>query len=623
MSASPQLRPAPAPFMANFGRNGALRRQVGGSGRVHLDRWLPFLIVHREAEGVSGLAQRIAVDSPAYLVWAPGDDPAALLAVEAIATAATEQFERLLVITITNQPLELESEGSQDLPPFVAQVGAGDEGDVGRAAEALETALHGIEIDLRRCKVERLPFTPILPQPFDRLLNAIDGVERLSLRVPQIHRRPDGGDYPAISHELSVAIGDALLRAACAFLDNGKTPVPPHYRALGRSAYLAAALKADRKLDKIARSFDFLLSISPIDTAKAYRRFLADGEQKAPHFHYRPLTVDADLAKRELYAIDFRAIEDPLLERLLGEKRHELDAQLTMLATRNTPDFRPASMFLYGMVDTPLLADARAILASTARDRPRGETIAATEVAEAAARLAERYRTVDPAFAPSIEVRDDVAGLLVSGKKLLIGSDTIMPARRLDALLAHEVSIHLLTWFNGADQGLTIFRTGLAGYEGIQEGLGVFAEWAVGGLTRTRLRLLAARVVAVDAMQHGAGFLDTYRLLTNDHGFSSHGAFGIAARVFRSGGLAKDAIYLRGFRAVMDLVAGGGSLEPFWLGKIAAVHAPAMQELLQRGLVHAPRFTPLFLSDPAAQERIANLRTKGISDIVTGEMSRC
>lgn len=621
MNGQQKLNMAPEPFVAQFGKNGALRETVGEMGRVHLDRWLPFLILHR-SHG-DGLARRIAVDSPAYCVWSPGDDQAALPVIEAVVSAAASQSGRLLVVTLADQPVELRVEGSQDLPPFVAQIGAGDEGDVGRAAEALEAALHEVEIDLRRCKVERVPFTPILPEPFDRLLNTIEGVERLSLRVPQIHRRPDGGEYPAISHELSVEVGDALLRAACAFLDDGVARAPAHYRGLGRSAYLAAALKADRQLDKIARSFDFLLSISPIDTAKAYRRFIAEGEQKPPRFHYRPLTVDPDVAKRELYAIDFRAIEDPLLERLLAEKRHELDAQLAMLATRNTPAFRPASMFLYGMVDTPLLADAHSILAATSKDPPRGKTVGATGVAEAAAGLARRYGDIHPSFAPSIQVRDDIAGLLVSGGKLLIGSDTIMPAHRLEALLAHEVSVHLLTHFNGAEQGLTIFRTGLAGYEGVQEGLGVFAEWAVGGLTRTRMRLLAARVVAVDAMQHGAGFIDTYRLLTGEHGLTRHGAFRTTARVFRAGGLAKDAIYLRGFRTVIDLVAAGTSLEPFWLGKIDTRHAPAIQELLQRGLVHAPRFTPLFLDDPATRDRISQLRNQGLSAIITGEPKGC
>ena len=206
-----------------------------------------------------------------------------------------------------------------------------------------------------------------------------------------------------------------------------------------------------------------------------------------------------------------------------------------------------------------------------------------------------------------MEVREDVSGLMVSGPKLMIGADSVMPADRVDALLAHEVSVHLLTFFNGATQGLEIFRSGLASYEGVQEGLGVFAEWAVGGLTRTRLRLLAGRVVAVDAMLGGAAFIEVYDVL-RDQGFSRRGAFGIAARVLRSGGMAKDAIYLRGFRQVVDLVASGASLAPFWLGKIAPHHAPAIEELLHRGLVHAPVFIPEFLSRPDTVERIARLR---------------
>lgn len=619
MSGRPHLKSAPPPFEAEFGTNGALRQQVGEHGRIHLDRWLPFLILHRSDQPETSLARRIAVDSSAYFIWSPDDDLAALQAMDAMVRAVVEQGGRLLVITLSDQPVEFHREGSQDLPPFVARIGAGDVGDVGQAAAMLEEAMRGIDVDLRHCKVERVPFEPMLPKPFDALLGGMDGVGRMSLAVPQIHRRKEGGEYPAIAHELSVEIGDALLRAACAFLNDGKTEVPSHYRSLGRSAYLAAALKADKQIDRVARSFDFLLSISPIDTAKAHARFVADNEERPPHFHYRPLTVDPDSAKRALYSVDLRQLEDPLLERLLAEKRHELDAQLTMLATRNTAAFRPASMFLYGMVDAPLLADAKAILASTVRDPPRGPVVGAAEIAAAAELLAGRYREQDGDFAPVIEVREDVAGLLVSGGKLMIGADTIMPRRRLDALLAHEVGVHLLTYFNGAAQGLSIFRSGLAGYEGVQEGLGVFAEWASGGLTRTRLRLLAGRVVAVDAMQRGATFVDVYRTLKRDHEFSSHGAFGIAARVFRSGGLAKDAIYLQGLKAVMTIVASGGSLTPFWMGKIAVAHVPAIEELLQRGLVHAPRLSPLFLTGDGARERIAGLRGgEGLAAIVAG-----
>ena len=595
-------------FAPEFGPNGSLRQPVGDRGRVHVDRWLPFIILHRGDDERVSLARRIAIESPSYFVWSPDEDAAALDAIERVIPQMVSKTGRLLVISLDDRTVKHEEEGSQALPDFAAQLGAGDQGDVGRAAGAIERAVHAITIDLRHCKVERVPFAPLLPKPFDGALNRFEGVERLSLRVPQIHRRPDGGEYPAIAHELSTGFGDAILRGACAFLDDGKAKAPSHYRALGRSAYLAAALKADRKLDRIARSFDFLLSVSPIDTDKAFDRFLAEGEGKPPHFHYRPLTIDPDEAKRELYAIDFRALEDPLLEHLLGEKRHELDAQLTMLATRNTPAFQSASMFLYGAVNADLLRDAGAILAAGGSSQPRGTSVGAGEIAAAAGALAAAYRRVDPAFAPEIQVRDDIAGLMVSGKRLFVGTNTVVPANRVQALLAHEVSIHLLTHFNGAAQRLAIFRTGLAGYEGIQEGLGVFAEWATGGLTRTRLRLLAARVVAVAAMERGAAFIDVYRSLTGEHGFSRRGAFGIAARVFRSGGFAKDAIYLEGFRTVTSLVAAGAPLNPFWLGKIAVAHVPAIEELLQRELVLPPLFKPSFLDDEKAAKRIADLR---------------
>ena len=86
----------------------------------------------------------------------------------------------------------------------------------------------------------------------------------------------------------------------------------------------------------------------------------------------------------------------------------------------------------------------------------------------------------------------------------------------------------------------------------------MFAEWAVGGLTLTRMRTIAARVIAVDAMQRGADFMETYRLLREDLDFSIAGAFGLATRVHRSGGFAKDAIYLEGFRAVVITLPQAG-----------------------------------------------------------------
>jgi hypothetical protein len=130
----------------------------------------------------------------------------------------------------------------------------------------------------------------------------------------------------------------------------------------------------------------------------------------------------------------------------------------------------------------------------------------------------------------------------------------------------------------------------------------------VGGLTAARLRLLAARVVVVDAMIAGAGFIEAFRLL-RDQGFGTRMAFNVAARVYRSGGLSKDAIYLRGFRQVLDLLGRGSDLTPFWFGKIAARHVPVIEELATRGLLQRPRTLPQFLARPDAQERIELMRS--------------
>ena len=62
-------------------------------------------------------------------------------------------------------------------------------------------------------------------------------------------------------------------------------------------------------------------------------------------------------------------------------------------------------------------------------------------------------------------------------------------------------------------------------------------------------------------MLDGAEFVDVYRGLVDGHGLPRKPAFDIATRVFRSGGFAKDLIYLKGFQEVIGLVAAGASLD--------------------------------------------------------------
>jgi uncharacterized protein (TIGR02421 family) len=605
---------APAP---DFGGAGAYRRALDAGGRVHIDRPLPFLVLNRYPETATSLARRVAAISASSVVWpgAPAADQEAIASISAILDHQQRDFPNFLLFSVYDlaRDLSLDDE-SPRLEEFRFTLSASGDDAAQAAIHALQAALAGISIDLREPGFEHVDHAHAEPG-LEPLVEARRGISLLSLGIPQIYRIPgEKGLYPQIFQELESGVFDAVLQAISAFVASTTPGHDRHYRTLGRSSFIEAALTVDRELGRISRSFDFLLSVSPINTAQAFEQFQASKGDREPRFRYRPLTVNPDVAKRELYAIGIDAIEDPVLESLFREKRRELDQQLTMLQARNAPAFRYASQLQYGGVEAPLLEQAMGILAHVdAGDPGLDNTMIDCHAVEAAAStLVARYRRKVPEFKADIVLRDDIAaGLMVSGQSLLISTATRMPRGRLDALLQHEVSVHVLTAVNGNHQGLSIFGAGLAGYEGIQEGLGVFAEYAVDGLTSARLRLLAARVLVVDAMLRGADFIECHRLLHQEHGFATRIAFHIVARVFRSGGLTKDAIYLRGLRQVFNFIASGRQLDPFWFGKIAEAHVPVVDELVARGMLREPLARPEFLSRPSARAHIERIQAGG------------
>jgi uncharacterized protein (TIGR02421 family) len=215
----------------------------------------------------------------------------------------------------------------------------------------------------------------------------------------------------------------------------------------------------------------------------------------------------------------------------------------------------------------------------------------------------DRYRRACPDIDAHVEVRDDGSSVMVAHGDVLIASTARFSPSRVKALLQHEIGTHVVTYVNGTRQPLRLLAAGLAGYEETQEGLAVLAEHLVGGLTASRLRQLAARAIAVHKMVEGASFPDVHQALI-DTGMSRVPAFSITARVFRSGGLTKDAVYLRGLIDLMAHLGAGGDLDVLWLGKMALADAPLIEQLRFRGLLHDPVLRPRFLDDPAAQARL-------------------
>ncbi|MGF9566094.1 flavohemoglobin expression-modulating QEGLA motif protein [Neorhizobium sp. BT27B] len=585
----------------------SVRRDLPGGGRLHIDRPLPFICVHIAEDGAEPVARDIAQANASYLI-AP-HAAAALVVIDAVAGAMRERFGSFVVFDIGELTQDrFLTKDAPFLPPFEIAIWSSD--DMVQAAECFSAAISHSEARFRTPKVERVR-TP--PSRDDVALGRVLHLSTMAVRFAPVYRQVGTQDiFPELREQLVAMLFDAGLRAMASFVESEKILQPKTHRALGRKAFVDAVTRVDRSIDEVASAFDFLLAVTPINAEAAYETFKASGER--PAFLYRPLTLQIEAAKRKLYSISFDHLEDPVLYQLYREKQQELDLQLSLLASRQKPRFIEFGRALYGPVEPSLLNEARIILAHLADievdggdDGSKDGAIADSGYVESRAlEMVSAYQEQLNDFDVSVELRDDLpSGLMVSGNRLLISRATLMDKRRVDPLLSHEVGVHLLTYFNGSAQGLRLFRTGLAGYEGMQEGLAVFAEYLSGGMTPARLRLIAARVVGCASMLDGATFSQTYSTMKDKYGFSSPAAFNLVLRLYRGGGLAKDAIYLRGLLALLDHLRAGGALEPFWMGKIAASHFTVMQELAERGLLRLPAVRPLFLETEHGRSRLA------------------
>ncbi|KFL31249.1 hypothetical protein JP75_10170 [Devosia riboflavina] len=586
--------------------DGPIRLDLAGRGRLFMDRPMPFLVVHigRRSEPA---ARDVAMANSAYLLVPNLTDAVAVIRL--VGAAMLERFGAFVVLDIG----ELTKDGLAKDAPYLAPFEVSASAPAGRAAQlALSALIGGLEKVDARYRAPRVTRKALDEDGHAGLARRLPAFPVLTLRFAPIYKVPQShATYPELRERLVANVFDAALQAMAEFARHETSLSPASHRALGRRVFVDAVMRADKAIDAIASNFDFLLAVTPINAEDAWSEFKAGKFERAPQFLYRPLTIDIAASKKALFSIGLDHFEDPVLSTLYREKQRELDLQLSMLSMREDRQFLELGRALYRSIEPRLEKAAHEILEATAKSRS-GNEVANVDyrfVERRAQAMIDRYAAQSNSFAASIDLRDDLpAGMMVTNGQLLISRNTTMARDRVEALLSHEVGVHLLTYFNGSGHGLQIFRSGLAGYEGAQEGLAVLAEYLAGGMTIARLRLLAVRVLAVSDMLGGAGFVETFAMLTKEHKFSERNAFNIALRVHRGGGLAKDAIYLRGLFELLDHLSSGGSLDPFWLGKIASAHFSVIQELSTRGLLKAPRLLPQFLDIPGADQRLARLK---------------
>lgn len=598
-----------------------IRRLLSPWGKISIDRQLPFLAVYRKPEGVTSFGdERLVMGEASYLTASGARKHHSGISklVSEVVSLLSDKFGAFLMIEVWVSPVETTEDMPARAPHF--KIHLPEERIPRESVNRLERSLKRVKVHKQSAVVEVIPNSRTNPPGMLSLLSKKRAKQlnayTLGVEVLDVYRDSETkNDFPLILQTINRELTRSLRYCFFEFTQRHTTYRPTNYQQLGPRSIKRSVFDIDHQLATISSQFDLVLAATPTNYNAAFEDFKKSGFQKMPQFFYRPVAVEPAELKRKLYEIKLEQVEDPAMAQLFREQQKGIDRQISMLSDRDTPNFLYGSMQLYGVPSDRHLELAKLVLdivPSKSKDEQLKESLSAKEFAQVARQEIRFYQERHPDFDFAVELREDVSGVMVSSGNLLINPKSRIPQTRVRAILQHEVGTHVVTFYNGRIQPLQQMASGLVGYDEVQEGLAVLAEYLSGGLTRRRMRMLAARVVAVRMMLAGAPYIEVFRELTQVYRFSNKLAFNLVTRVFRSGGFTKDAVYLRGLIWLLEYLKGGGGIEDLLVGKMPQVHLPLVRELLWRKVLKKPVVVPRYLRESDAGSRF-DLIMRGMS----------
>ncbi|MCB0746160.1 MAG: DUF1704 domain-containing protein [Ignavibacteriae bacterium] len=600
--------------------NKSVRKTLPLRGRLHIDRPLPFLVVYRRpVKRIDHGTDKLVKGEASYLIASASRKIKAgvsKLVQNIIVQIASEHKAFLILEVWTKKNNQLNSNNHAGILKPSITLKISKTHFPTETVEALQKGLSSIYLLRQKINVEVLYDNSQWPEKMHSLVpnnfGKANNCYLIGIEIDPIFQNAITGDiFPLVLRKLHQGLSKALKLGVFQFSHNQTTLRPTNYQSLGRRAMVKAVWEVDQKLAEISNAYDFLLLVTPINIDQSWNKFLSSKFEKSPIFYYRPIPINPSALKTKLYGIPIEQIEDPTLSNLFYEKQVELEKTLSMLRDRRTRNFFYGSMQLYGELTTELKSLALKILENTSahRKEPIDNTyFDCNSFAQRAEEELNYYKQFFPELNSKVQIREDITGLMVSKGNLLLGKKIKIPKRRVDALLQHEIGTHIVTYVNGKSQPFQQLYAGLAGYDELQEGIAVLTEYLVGGLTSARLRLLAGRVIAASNLIDGATFIDTFRELKGKFDFAQRIAYIITARIYRGGGLTKDAVYLRGLMNILKYFSSGGELEPLLVGKISSSHVSIIKELQARKVLNPPMLRPRYLENKVALEKLSELK---------------
>ena len=433
----------------------------------------------------------------------------------------------------------------------------------------------------------------------------------IPLEVKKIYMDETTGEFFPLVHEaLRERLSRALFNTAVSFASRVKKKTLKR-ADLAPSDIEPVVLEVDRRLFRLVRQMDTLMYINPVNLLQEKRRFFARGYHYTPEFRYRQLRIDPYAVKEQLYHLPVSTISDPSLRELYRKvvDAHAMKAEL--LATIGTDQFLYNSLRYYGEPSENDMANARFLLHAPILDREQSETAGIT-----AAQAVAEFRKAAEELSLLCQVHTSkrlVAKAMVDNQKqtLLVNEKINVSTTELNALIHHELGVHMVTTVNAREQLLKVFRLGLPGNTHAQEGLAILCEYLSGNLKVERLHTLAIRVIAVSGMLKGWSFGYTCRHLEDAYGLSRDDAFILTCRIYRGGGFTKDYVYLSGLRDLLKLYGEDG-ITGLFVGKGSLACLPLVNDLMARGVIDKPGRTPPALTLGIQQNPVLEYLLKGL-----------
>ncbi|MCH4823210.1 DUF1704 domain-containing protein [Gramella lutea] len=578
--------------------------KLPGKGILHIEKELPYLVIYRRKKNDRG-TRRFVTNESSYLIIGDQDFSDYKKLLYRIADKISAKMKSYLLFEIYS--------GKSDSRKV----------SIKGPAKRLPSSLDSLKEDFLKINNEFRGIyldTEILDTPYRQAENeepllSIEeakncGAVVVGLEIPPVYRNEENKLYPVFFRNFKDFVIKAMHRSFYEFIRVQSSGGVASFNALGRKYLKQIVFDIDKQLADIERSYQFLWLVSPANIHEIKKEFFKSDYKNVIDYHYRLLPVDPDVLKRKLYNLKIEDIDDPAMSYLFREKREELDMQISMLSERGTKNFMYDSIRLYKGVEKKLCEEARNILENVPEKNGNDEDdlLDSKAFSSLARKEFDFFRKQDENFKCKVHIRKDVNVMMVSHGELYIPADYKMNRIEAEALIQHEVGTHVLTYYNGSNQPLHQLSIGLADYDPLQEGLAVMSEFMVDGLTGNRLRVLAGRVIAGEALMEGGNFQEIFRLLKLDFGFTPERAFNITSRIMQGGGFIKDIIYLKGLVLLMDHLKNGGDYEPLLAGKFGIKHTEIIKELTERKVLKPLQVKPSYLYSEKMYEKLDLIR---------------